>query len=106
LFGKSPGIYGFGYYPGAARGHGGVNVLAFRFFVVTLKALGGVGVLVQRDRMNRGGGARREQRSQENANPGARTRRVAPAAVAGRFAEPDARKEQAHYVLRRMPFAR
>ena len=53
----------------AAGGHGGMNGLAFRFVVVALQALGGIGVLVQRNRMNHGGGAHREQGDEGDENP-------------------------------------
>ena len=43
----------------AARGHGGMNRLALCFVLVALEAFGGGRVLIERDGMNRGAGARR-----------------------------------------------
>ena len=76
----------------AAHGHGGVDGLALCFVVVAFKTFSGVHFGVQRDGMNRGGSALRQQSQQDNAEPDARTR---PAA-GGCPAEPDAMREQSH----------
>ena len=53
----------------AAGGDGGMHVFALPFVVVALKALGGIGLWVERDWMDRGGGRDGEQCEQWNENP-------------------------------------
>jgi hypothetical protein len=72
-----------------------MNVLAFRFVLVTLQALGSVGVLVQRHGMNRRESTRGHQRQQHHPNPCGDTMR-ASAAITCRLAEPDAMRDQIH----------
>jgi hypothetical protein len=72
-----------------------MNVLAFRFVLVALQAFGGIGILVQRDGMNRREGARGQQRERHNPNPYGDTR-LAAAGVGYRLAKPDAMRDQIH----------
>ena len=74
-----------------------MNGLGLGFVLVALKTLGGVRVLVQRDGMNRGGGARRQQHRQANASQDVGSKPAATV-VDDRFAEPDAMREQFHTV--------
>jgi hypothetical protein len=61
-----------------ARSHRRVNRLGLGFVFVALQALFGVDTLVQRDGMNRGRGANREQREQNETNSHQNARPAAP----------------------------
>ena len=74
--------------------HGGMNRLAFVLVLVALKALGGVGVLLQRDGMNCCECAWRQQHGQPEADPKRYTKSRA-ALIKGRFAA-DALGKQSH----------
>ena len=69
-----------------------MDELAFRLVFVALDALGAVSLRIERNGVNRGGGAREEQRQQRNEDKDMNTKSVA-AVVYDRLAEPDAMGE-------------
>jgi hypothetical protein len=84
----------------AAHGHGGMNILALGFVIMALKAFGGVRVLVQRNRMNRGIGAGYHQGHQSHADEELETKPETALGV-GRFADPNAMREHSHTASKR-----
>ena len=78
-----------------ARGHGGVNGLAFGFVLVALQAFCRIGVLVQRNGMNCGAGARGKQSEKTDANHEGSNDPFA-CGLSGRFRKPNAMRKQDH----------
>jgi len=78
----------------AARGHGRMNVLAFRLVLVALKALRGVRLLVQWNGVNLAQRARCQQPQEGHENPCAQ---ACMAAVVGEsVVEPDSKRDRLH----------
>src|ERR1019366_2718637 len=78
-----------------AHRNGGMDGLAFRLVFVALEALGAIGLRIERNGVNGGGGARNQQRDQRKENQDINTKSAA-AVICGRLAEPDAMGEQSH----------
>jgi len=79
----------------AARLHCGMNGLSLGLILMAFEALGGIGLGVQRNRVNGGSGARGKQSEHGNADRDVETKRAA--ALAGqRITKPDALIEQSH----------
>jgi hypothetical protein len=79
----------------AAHRDGGMDEFAFRLILVAFQALGSVNLRIQRNGMNRGVGARKQQHHQRKKNQGMNTS-AAAVLVYDSPAEPNAMGEQSH----------
>src|ERR1019366_6000711 len=79
----------------AAHRDGGMDSLALRLILVAFEALGHIGVLIQRNGVNGGAGARKQQRHHGKEDQDINAESSA-AVACDRLAEPDAMGEQSH----------
>ena len=79
----------------AAHRNRRMDRLAFCLVSMALDALGAVGLRIEWDRVNGGGGARNQQRGQRKENQYMNAKNIA-AAICGRLAEPNTMGEQSH----------